>query len=299
MVSLVNLSKVTDKHLEDIKLNQLGGGSLLIAWQLKGKNVLIVGGGKVAAQRIDSILATDAHIRLMAPLDGLGKRSRKLLELLPDRIHHIDKEFTGADDLNGIEMVLTAIDDHHRSLEIVQLCRETRIPVNAADIPDLCDFYFGAQIRDGPLQIMISTNGNGPRISAIVKNRISSALTGYEGHAITNVGKLRAMLKEREPDTAVAASKRRMDWMTQLCNEWNIEDFTVLTEDTMKRLLEEGFEKNRVPAIEEVGGTRKQFITSFRDTPSTTYTLIACSTTGFLIGALCAASIFMYHSAKH
>ena len=36
------------------------GGSLLIAWQLKGKKVVLVGGGEVAAGRIVNLLNADA-----------------------------------------------------------------------------------------------------------------------------------------------------------------------------------------------------------------------------------------------
>ena len=36
------------------------GGSLLIAWQLKGNKVVLVGGGEVAAGRIVNLLNADA-----------------------------------------------------------------------------------------------------------------------------------------------------------------------------------------------------------------------------------------------
>jgi len=229
---------------------------LLIAWQLKDKHVLIVGGGEIGSQRIESILHTDANISLLAPSDGLHARTKRFLELRKDRITHSDRTLKNADDieLEGIDMVLTALDDPALSAEIVSVCRSHRIPVNAADIPDLCDFYFGAQIRDGPLQIVFSTNGNGPRMAALVRNKIQNSLSGYEGEAIKQVGLLRIKLKEKAPGVGGDVSKERMRWMTKLCDAWEVENLATLDETIMERLIKEGWEKGRkVPTAEEMG----------------------------------------------
>jgi precorrin-2 dehydrogenase / sirohydrochlorin ferrochelatase len=174
---------------DDLRIKQIGGGSLLIAWQLKDKNVLIVGGGEVAAQRLESIFTADANITLLSPEKGLNPRTTRIITLRNDRITYHDRVFQGPEELDNMDMVLTAIDDNELSHKIVIMCRERRIPVNAADIPNLCDFYFGAQIRDGPLQIMISTNGNGPRLAALIKDRLQQkGLSGSEGKAILKIG---------------------------------------------------------------------------------------------------------------
>ncbi|THU87252.1 siroheme synthase middle domains-like protein [Dendrothele bispora CBS 962.96] len=239
----------------DLSLDpNLGGGSLLIAWQLKDKNVLIVGGGEVASQRVESILVTDARITVLSPEKGLSLRTKRFLELYPDRIVHYDRPFTGSNELENMDMVLTAIDDNNLSLEIVGMCRKAKIPVNAADIPDLCDFYFGAQIRDGPLQIMISTNGQGPRLSALIKQKVQGSLTGFEGEALRKVGELRQLLKVYEPGVGGAAGRKRMKWMTQLCNQWEMEEFASMDADMMKRIMEDGWMQGRCPTFEEVGG---------------------------------------------
>jgi precorrin-2 dehydrogenase/sirohydrochlorin ferrochelatase len=229
--------------------------SLLVAWQLKDKRVLIVGGGEIASQRMDSILVTDASIAVIAPEHRLNSRARQLIACHHARITHHDRLFLGPSELHNIDMVLTALDDPERSREIVLMCRDARIPVNAADIPDLCDFYFGAQIRDGPLQIMISTNGNGPRLASRIKERLQRALSGGEGEAITKVGRLRTLLKQKAPGIGGDQGRRRMKWMTRLCNEWELEDFAQLDDAMMKSLLEDGWEKDRILSLQDVGGT--------------------------------------------
>jgi len=46
-----------------------------------------------------------------------------------------------------------------------------------------------------------------------------------------------------------------MKWMTRLCNEWELEDFAQLDDAMMKSLLEDGWEKDRIPSLQDVGGT--------------------------------------------
>ncbi|PFH54188.1 hypothetical protein AMATHDRAFT_72708 [Amanita thiersii Skay4041] len=232
--------------------------SLLIAWQLNNKNVLIVGGGEIASQRIDSILSTPASITLVAPLDGLSIRTTEHIVSHPDRITYHNRLFSGPDELENIDMVLTALDDSDRTREIVNMCRAARIPVNAADIPDLCDFYFGAQIRDGPLQIMISTNGNGPRLASLIKSKVQKNLNGTEGKAILKVGTLRSMLKGRAPGVGGDVGRRRMKWMAELCNTWEMEELALLDEGMMVKLLDQGWEKDCVPTPEEIDRSLKR-----------------------------------------
>ncbi|KAF8350547.1 siroheme synthase [Amanita rubescens] len=262
----------------------MAGDSLLIAWQLKDKNVLIVGGGDVAAQRINSILATDAHITLVAPSDGLNQRTHHFIAAHPTRITYLDRLFSGADELKNADMVLTALDDAEVSREIVELCRAERIPVNAADIPHLCDFYFGAQIKDGPLQIMISTNGNGPRMASLIKDKLKKGLTGVEGSAIQKVGELRELLKERAPGIGGEVGRRRMKWISNLCNAWEMDNLVLLDKPMMLRLLDEGWERNTVPTLQDMGGRSNHYQKMIYDSfaKETIYPLAV----GIVVGAL-------------
>ena len=107
-------------------------------------------------------------------------------------------------------MVLTAIDEPEASTQIWKLCKEKRIAANIADVPPECDFYFGSVHRDGPLQIMVSTNGNGPKMANIVRRRIASSLPPNIGDAIAKVGMLRKKLRVLVPEND--EGPKRMQW---------------------------------------------------------------------------------------
>jgi len=267
----------------------LSGGSLLLAWQLKHKNVLIVGGGDVASGRIESVLVADAHVTLISPSAGLHPLTKRFIERYPDRITHHDRAFGGASDLEKVDMVLTAIDDVEKSREICALARERRIPINVADIPPSCDFYFGSQIRSGPLQVMISTNGQSPKLANIIRKQIEQSLPENAGEAVEKVGVLRSKLRERAPGVGGELGKRRMRWMIDVCTNWEMEDLALLDEDMMAKLLDDGWEKNQVPRLEAVGGSKRRSSASTHKTAS----VWLLSAAAFSAGAACTAAVFL------
>ena len=227
--------------------------SLLLAWQLKGKRVLIVGGGDVASGRLESVLAAEAMVTLIGPRQGLHSKTLSLLQQNPDRVLYHDRDFSAVQDLEGVDMVLTAIDDPNVSRYISNLARERRIPVNVADIPPLCDFYFGSQIQRGNLQILISTNGQSPKLANIIKKQIESNLPESVARAIENVGVLRAKLRERAPGIGGDVGKKRMRWMIDVCNQWSLDDLALLDDQGIERMLDLGWEKGTVISTSEAG----------------------------------------------
>lgn len=156
-------------------------------------------------------------------------------------------------DLDGADMVLTAIDDVGVSRSIGEQCRKKKIPVNVADDPPFCDFYFGSQIRRGPLQIMISTNGQSPKLANIIRRKIEESIPDGAGAAIEKVGTLRERLRERAPGVGGEVGKRRMRWMVEVCERWEMGELAGLDEGGMERLLEEGWERGVVLSPEEMG----------------------------------------------
>ncbi|KAJ1820638.1 uroporphyrin-III C-methyltransferase [Coemansia sp. RSA 2675] len=208
-----------------------GGGSLILAWQATNKTVLIVGGGAVAAGRAFNALEADARVVIVAPdiNDELQYRVDR------GQVSWRPRKFEDAD-LDGADMVLTAISDAEESRRIVNACRNLRIPVNAADINDLCDFWFMSTHRDHSVQIAVSTNSKAPRLANRIRRQVAAALPRGTGLAVEQIGRLRKRIREADPKPE--NSKRRMTWLMQLCDYWPIEQLANLDSDNIDSLLE-------------------------------------------------------------
>lgn len=183
------------------------------------------------------------------------------------QVGHVDRKFQ-PEDLVGIDMVFVAVDDPEASTQIWKLCREQRIPANIADVPSECDFYFGSVHRDGPLQVMVSTNGNGPKLASIIRKKIADTLPDNAGAAILNVGVLRKKLRAAAP--APNQGPKRMNWyvivsvlpmldtgtdltrrISRICDIWSLDELVSMTEEDMDNLLRH-YEAGKVPTFEQV-----------------------------------------------
>jgi len=153
------------------------------------------------------VLNADAKVTVVSPRSGLNPEVAYRIQ--KGEVDYFDRKFEPSD-LDNVDMVLTAVDDPEASTQIWQLCKEKKIAANIADVPPECDFYFGSVHRDGPLQIMVSTNGKGPRMANIVRRWIASNLPENIGDAIIGIGKLRKQLRGIAPD--ISEGPKRMAW---------------------------------------------------------------------------------------
>ncbi len=176
--------------------------SYMAGLRLSGRDVLVVGGGAIATQRVRALLAAGALVSVVAPRVGTELQAR----LAAGEIVHHARLFAPAD-LQGIAVVLVAIDDRVVSAAIARYARQQRIWVNVADRPELCDFYLPAIHRAGPVQVAVSTDGAGPGLAARLRDEIRDALPAELPAAIENFAALRKQVRAEQPDSAVRMAK--------------------------------------------------------------------------------------------
>ena len=119
---------------------------------LTGKNVLVAGGGRIALRRVTTLLRFGASIRVVAP---------QLCGDLEGRICVERREYRKGD-ARGADLVLAATDSREVNRAVQAECRESGIPVNAADDRNLCDFYFPSVVMTDDVVIGINSGGTDP-----------------------------------------------------------------------------------------------------------------------------------------
>lgn len=197
---------------------------------------------------------------LIAPKEELHPEVRYRIyedEGVRGDVTYLDRRYLGPEEdevkVGGFDMVLTAIDEVGLSSRVCTACRKERVPVNVADVPPECDFYFGSQLRRGPLQIMVSTSGRGPKIAALIRKRIEESLPSDIEVAIDSVGKLRSDLRRRAPGTGGPLGQRRMNWMIGVCDKWSLDELGGMTDEVRQRLLDEGWDNKKVLGPRDLG----------------------------------------------
>jgi precorrin-2 dehydrogenase/sirohydrochlorin ferrochelatase len=206
-----------------------------------------------------NVLNADGIVTVVCPKAGLNPEVA--YRVAKGQVTHVDRKFKPEDlDDRDISMVLCAVDDPVGSSEVYKLCKEKRIAANIADVPPECDFYFGSVHRDGPLQIMVSTNGNGPKLANIVRRKIASSLPDNTGAAIVKVGQLRRKLRKMVPE--IESGPKRMQWMSMVCEQWSLDQLCNMTEGDMDKLLE-FYSSQSVPTYEAIAGIENAIDGSF------------------------------------
>lgn len=188
---------------------------------------------------------------VVCPLDGLN--DEVVFRIRQGQVQHLDRVWLPIDlePEKNVAMVLTAIDDPDASTRIWKYCKKVNVPANIADVPPECDFYFGSVHRDGPLQIMVSTNGNGPRLAAAIRRQIGNMLPSGTGDSIEKVGQLRRRLRRIAPGKGTDDISRRMTWMSQVCDQWSTENFNDMDEQDMEELVKY-YADGKVPSFETI-----------------------------------------------
>ncbi|CED82489.1 siroheme synthase [Phaffia rhodozyma] len=257
-IRILKLLYPTDLSMSDSKTEIppiVPGTSFMLAWRLNGRRVLLVGGGVVATGRLYYLLEAGAKVTLIAPREGLTDEVKHRVDVEGLVDCYLEREWAEEDEqeefLTGFDMILTAIDDNPLSTRICSLSRKLRIPVNVADVPPQCDFYFGSQIRKGPLQIMVSTSGRGPRLAAAIRQRIELSLPDNIENAILKTGQLRAELRKIAPGVGGPLGARRMSWMIDVCDTWSLDELAEMDEPMMRAVLG-GWESGEIRAWEDV-----------------------------------------------
>lgn len=162
------------------------------------------------------------------------------------------------------------------ALAITRAAASLRIPINVSDQPDLSTYTFPAVHRfkgvDGPshLQVAVSTNGHGCRLSGRIKREIVSKLPATVGAAVDNIGKLRLRAKSKDkvsdddtetplnspvlqldtPSLLLQASYklehpvdndeqlRRMRWVHQMSEYYSFEALARMTDEDLVKALD-------------------------------------------------------------
>lgn len=219
-----------------------GGASLMIAFQCKNKKVLVIGTSPVAASRVLAGLEADAQVYLVGSLDSMC--SELLYRKECDQVQWLGPHYA-PEQLTDMDLVFVCLSHRDHCTQIANDCRSRRIPVNVADMNELCDFFMTSTYRDQSLQIAVSTNGQASKLSNRIRRHIAASLPAHLGDAVRRVGLLRQ--KVRQSDPSQSASNRRMKWLAQICEYWSMDRLAKLSDRDMEDLLEayhrdEGYE---------------------------------------------------------
>ena len=181
--------------------------------KLGGRQVLVVGAGKVGEPKIGGLLETGARIRVVA------------LEATPTvrewaRSGNIDLELRAFanDDLPGAFLVVAATASRTLNERIYREAQKLGVLCNVVDVPDLCDFFYPSLVRSGDLQIAVSTAGQSPSLAQKIRQQLEKQFGPAYAAWVAELGETRKLILASDLD-----QERKLDLLHSLASRDAVE----------------------------------------------------------------------------
>jgi uroporphyrin-III C-methyltransferase/precorrin-2 dehydrogenase/sirohydrochlorin ferrochelatase len=155
--------------------------------KLEGRKVLLVGGGRVAALKLDGLLAAGARVTVVAPT---------LLPSIEQReVTWVRRGFEPAD-VDGAWLVIAAAPGEVNR-QVARAAEDRQILVNAVDDPASGSAYTGAVIRRAGVTFAISTEGESPALAGLLREALDTLLPAELAEWVAEGRAARAKWKEQ------------------------------------------------------------------------------------------------------
>tara|TARA_B110000971_G_scaffold196426_1_gene211553 strand:- start:3291 stop:3875 length:585 start_codon:yes stop_codon:yes gene_type:complete len=158
----------------------------------KSLNVLLIGGGNVAEEKLTFLLKSspDAHVTIVSPMFREGT-----IALAKKGCVTLIKDVYSKQYLTGKHLVVATTDVPEINVQVWQDCRAVAKLVNVADNPPYCDFYMGGIVTKGNVKVAISTNGKSPTTAKRLRQFFEDVLPENIDDLVQNLNKYRKTIK--------------------------------------------------------------------------------------------------------
>ena len=169
---------------------------------LAGRACLVVGGGDVAAGKVDGLRACGAKVHVVATRVGESVRAREDVtwEERPYR----------RGEVAGYRLVVAATGSPDVNRAVYEDGEAHGVWVNSADDPANCSFVLPAVLRRGDLTVAVSTAGRSPAVASWLRRRLEAEI-GPEYAALLDL-----VAEAREAVRAAGRSGESVDWQAVL-----------------------------------------------------------------------------------
>ncbi len=162
--------------------------------QLEGQRILLVGGGAIAAEKLEKLLDFTKEITVVArevseSVAGMAREHCLNLLVRPYR----------AKEALEYDLVIVATDTVELHRQIFEETRNSRVLVNSVDDTRYCDFIFPSYVKQGDLTVAFSTSGSSPAFAKHIRRWFEGILPEGVEEFLSRMKRLRKELpKGRE-----------------------------------------------------------------------------------------------------
>lgn len=156
---------------------------------VEGKDVLVVGAGAMAQEKVEGLSAAGAAVTVVAA------------DLFADA------------DVEGRALVVAAADES-TGARVAAAARRANVFCNVADVPQHCSFILPAIHREGPITVAVSTGGASPALAQWIRGKVGELVGPEHARLAERLRSLRPWAKAN-----LATYEERRDYFQAIVRE--------------------------------------------------------------------------------
>ena len=170
------------------------------------KKILVVGGGKIATEKLEKLTDFTKDITIIAKDVSL-----KCHNLIKNHCLTLYNRAYKEGDINGFDIVIVATNDIKMHESIFKESRGKNILVNSVDNTEFCDFIFPSYIKRGDLTIAFSTSGASPAFAKHLRQYFENLIPDGVEEFLSKLKNLRKELPK---------GKERMEYFERMVSDY-------------------------------------------------------------------------------
>ncbi len=159
---------------------------------IRNRNCLVVGGGEIAARKVELLLKANALITVISP--NLCEALEVLLS--QSQINYI-RDIFHPKYLMSYALVISATNNREVNQLIWEEATKANIPINVVDDLSLCSFIMPAIVDRSPVVIAISSSGKSPVLVRMLRTRLEALIPSTYGKLAEYLGQFRDLVKQK------------------------------------------------------------------------------------------------------
>lgn len=159
---------------------------------IKNKPIVIVGGGKVATNRVLSLLPFEPNITVVSPTID-----ERLKPLYKEKQIQYEKRTFHPTDVKDAFIVIAATDCYETNQQVKSSCHRNQL-YNIVDDPKGSSFHFPAIHRNNGITFGVTTSGISPTLAKHLRNQFAKIVDEYDENYLTFLQEVRKLIKQKE-----------------------------------------------------------------------------------------------------
>lgn len=198
---------------------------------LYGRNVVVIGGGRVAERRVHSLLESGASLTIISP-----EIKESLRDLCKEGLLNWKQKHFVPEDLDEAFFIIVATNNSVVNQAVIHASPPNSL-LNVAAGAEQGNVHFPSHFKRGKLSMSISTNGASPLLSAKIKSQLQTTYDKSYGDYVDFLYESRQMIKH----APLTRMEQRLLLKELLSEDFQNKNKQRETIDWLKQLSERGY----------------------------------------------------------